>query len=299
MLRKQHSYQLRQLCEGLQVRKNRTITAMVLALLVMVGVSHSFASTNSNSQPNMSGMNMSAPTPPPVSGTPAMMGGTILNTPIPHSIENLTFTDANGKKISLNTFKGKTVVLTDFFTSCDMICPMTTANMRNIGDTIAASKFSSKFAVLELTVDPGRDTVSRIKAYQALYGEASPTWTVATGNETNIKNFWNYFGVYTKNIPIEDKAATDWQTGKPEAYDVQHDDVVMLIDPKGHFRWLDLGVPAVANAKSVPLILKKFLSKQGQANLDHPNQNQDWDVSAVYGAIQQIFGFQIGPKTHM
>lgn len=272
---------------------------MALTSLVMVGVSHSSAATKPNSQPNMSGMKMSAPTAPLVSGTPAMMGGTILNTPIPQSIVNLSFTDANGKKISLNTFKGKTVVLTDFFTSCDMICPMTTANMRNIGDTIASSKDSSKFAVLELTVDPGRDTVSRIKAYQALYGEANPTWTVATGTETNIKNFWNYFGVYTKNIPNTDGAAVDWQTGKPEAYDVQHDDVVMLIDPTGHFRWLDLGVPAVANTKSVPVILKKFLSKEGLINLNHPNVNQEWDVSAVYGAIQQIFGVQIGPKMHM
>ena len=73
----------------------------------------------------------------------------------------------------------------------------------------------------------------------------------------------------------------------------------MLIDPNGHFRWLDLGVPAVANTKSVPLILKKFLSEQGLENLNHPNANQDWDVSAVYGAIQQIFGVQIGPKMHM
>ena len=279
--------------------KTKAFLALSLTSLMMVGISHSSAATKPKPQPSMAGMNMSAPTPPPVSGTPAMMGGTILNSPIPQSILNLPFKDENGKTISLNSFKGKTVVLTDFFTSCDMICPMTTANMRNIGDTIAAAKESSKFAVLELTVDPGRDTVSRIKAYQALYGESSPSWTVATGTKTNIKNFWNYFGVYTKNIPNTDGDAVDWQTGKPEAYDVQHDDVVMLIDPNGHFRWLDLGVPAVANTKSVPLILKKFLSEQGLENLNHPNANQDWDVSAVYGAIQQIFGVQIGPKMHM
>jgi protein SCO1/2 len=282
----------------------RTLVVFVSSLLIAgsttLTTTSAFASTpkptSTSKSGGMAGMNMAAPTPPPISGTAAMMGGTILDAAIPASITNIPLVDASGKSFTLAALKGKTIVLTDFFTSCDMICPMTSANMRDIAAAVAQAGKSSSVDVIELSVDPKRDNVSRIHAYQSLYGAA--TWTMATGTPANITQLWNWFGVYTKEVPNTDGDAVDWQTGKPLAYDVEHDDVVMILGPNLHFRWIDLGNPAVANPNTVPAKLKAFLSAQGKLNLLKPQQ-PDWTNGAVYGALQQIFGLNIGPKMKM
>ena len=241
-------------------------------------------------------MPMPTSTPPPISGTAAMMGGTIFDVPVPASIANTKLTDARGKNFSLASLKGKYVVLTDFFTSCDMICPMTSVNMRDIGDEVRKSGLSKNTVVLEVTIDPERDTVARIKAYQALFGDSS--WTIATGKATALNNFWCWFGVYAKQEKNSDGTSPDWQTHKPASYDVVHDDVVIIIGPNGHWRWLELGNPAVSNPTTLPKTLKNYLSSNGRLNLIKPQQ-PSWTVTAVYGAFQEVFKLPLGPKMKM
>lgn len=246
--------------------------------------------------PALAAMSMPTMTPPPISGTAAMMGGTIFDSPLPAVIANTVLTDANGKNFTLGGLKGKYIVLTDFFTSCDMICPMTSVNMRDIGDSVKKAGLSKSVSVVEISVDPQRDTTSRINAYQALFGD--PSWTIATGSAVQLKRFWSWFGVYTKVQKSVGASARDWQTGKPVTYDVLHDDVIMLIGPNGHWRWIDLGNPAVSNPLTLPKTLKNYLSPEGRLNLIKPQQ-PTWTLSAVYGALQQIFNLPIGPKMKM
>lgn len=239
---------------------------------------------------------MTMPSAPPISGSSATNGGTILDEKIPTEVLDIPLKDKDGKSFTLGSLKGRSVVLTDFFTSCDMICPMTTANMRNIGNEIFKAGLSKKFSVLELSVDPVRDTVSRIGAYQKLFGDATPTWSVATGSRSGLKSLWAYFGVYSNEVPNVDGIARDWQSGKKITYDVEHQNVVILIDPHSHFRWINIGNPAVANPSLLPNKLKQFLSEQGRLNLLHP-QKPDWNPRSVFGAIFQVLGLRIGPKS--
>ena len=225
-----------------------------------------------------------------------MMGGTKFDAAMPSAVANTKLTDASGKSFTLASLKGQYVVLTDFFTSCDMICPMTSVNMRDIGDTVKKAGLTKKVQVLEVTIDPKRDSVSRLKAYQALYND--PSWTVATGGVNDLKNFWAWFGVYTKQTANDDEDAIDWQTGKKDAYDLVHDDVIMIIGPNGHWRWLDLGNPAVSNPATLPSTLKNYLSSLGRLNLVKPQQ-PTWTTAAVYGALQEVFNLPIGPKMKM
>ena len=274
----------------------KKLAVVIVLFVTSVGFASAHAEKPSVKPSPMAGMDMSAPTPPPISGTAAMMGGTIFDAAMPASIADIPLQDQNGKTFTLASLRGKSIVMTDFFTSCDMICPMTTVNMRDISLAVAKAGKSASVKVLEVSVDPQRDSVSRLKVYQNLYGSSG--WTLATGTATNIKKFWGWFGVYTKHIPNTDGDAVDWQTGKKLAYDVQHDDVVMLLGPNSHYRWIDLGNPAVANPTELPSQLKRFLSDQGRLNLLKP-QEPSWTVGAVYGALQQVFGYQIGPKMKM
>ena len=233
-----------------------------------------------------------APTTPPLVGYAAKGGGTVIDVPIPQSLLNAPLVDQNGKAFTLASLKGKTVVLTDSMTTCSDICPMTTVNMRDMATHFAASHVSNSIVGLELSIDAKRDTPSRMKAYQNLYGSAA--WTMGTGTATTLNSIWSWFGVYTK-IVAADKETIDWQTGKPESYDIDHDDVVIIIGPNSHWRWLDLGTPAVANPKApnvLPTKMRTFLSASGKVNLITPSQ-PTWTTSSVYQAIDQIFSLKI------
>ncbi len=230
---------------------------------------------------------------PPLVGHAAKGGGTILNVAIPKELLAIPLTNADGKTFTLGSLKGQTVVLTDFLTLCNEICPMTSVNMREIGDAIAKSKLQGSIKSLELSVDPKRDTPQRLKSYQSLFSD--PSWTVATGTSSGLSAIWSWFGVYTQVVK-PDGAVVDWMTGKPIKYDVNHADVIVIIGPDLHWRWLDLGSPAVTNPKTkdlVPTKLYTYLSSAGKSNLVKPEQ-PFWSTSAVYGALNEIFKIKVG-----
>jgi protein SCO1/2 len=234
-----------------------------------------------------------AATTPPLTGHAAKAGGTVLNVPIPAELLAIPLVDANGKKFTLASLKGKTLVLTDFLTLCNEICPMTTVNMREIGDSIAKAKLTGSLQSLEITVDPKRDTPARLKSYQALFSD--PSWTVATGSVKGVADLWSWFGAFTQVVK-PDEGVLDWMTGKPITYDVNHADVIVIIGPDLHWRWLDLGAPAVSNPKVkniIPTKLYTYLSSTGKSNLVKPEE-PFWSTSAVYGALKEILNIKIG-----
>jgi protein SCO1/2 len=232
---------------------------------------------------------------PPLTGYAAKAGGTILDVPIPAQLLDIQLTSATGKKFTLASLKGKTIVLTDFLTLCNEICPMTSVNMREIGDAFTKSHLANSAIGLEVTVDPKRDTPSRLKAYQTLFSD--PSWTVATGSATGISTLWSWFGVYASVVKPDDDVI-DWMTGKQITYDVDHSDAIVIIGPNLHWRWLDLGAPAVTNPKAkgvVPTKLYTYLSTTGKTNLVKPEQ-PFWSTAAVYGALNEIFKMKVGGK---
>lgn len=230
---------------------------------------------------------------PPLIGYAARAGGTVLNVPIPPEILATRFVGADGKAFTLASLKGKTVVMTNFLTLCAEVCPITTINMREIGDAIAKAKLNRSVLSFEVTIDPKRDTPMRLKSYQALFSD--PSWSVATGSVKGIKALWSWFGVYTQVVPAA-RGLTDWMTGKQIAYDLTHADVAVIIGPDLHWRWLDLGAPAATNPKAknvLPARLFTYLSATGKSNLLKPQQ-PFWSTSAVYGALHEIFKINIG-----
>jgi protein SCO1/2 len=260
--------------------------AKIIAAVAVVAMSPTVAQADSST------MKMPTAKMPTSSNiaTAAKMGGTLMNESIPTAILNTPLIDSTGKSFTLASLKGKSIVLSDFFTSCADICPLTTANMRDIGNALTAAKLSSKAVVIEVTVDPEKDTPSRLALYKSLYGGSD--WMSATGNLKDITALWKWFGVYIEKTKI-DGVTKDWQTGKPLTYDITHADVVNIIGPDQKWKWIDLGNPAVSNPTTMPAKMKAYLSASGLLNLTKP-QDPSWTTAAVYGAFNQLYGYNIG-----
>lgn len=223
----------------------------------------------------------------------APTGGTFLNEKIPKQILNIPLVDSSGSSLSLAAMAGKLVVITNFLTSCQEVCPMTTVNMRDIADGIALTTLKDKVKVVEVTVDAQTDTPMRLAAYQKLFGDKS--WTLATGTIKGLNDFWSYFGAPAEREVKSAKAAAtapvDWQTGKPILVDYVHSDLVLIVGADSTWRWLDLGSPKTKDGK-IPAKLRAFLSAQGANNLAKPEE-PSWNVQAVFGALTQLTGVKV------
>ena len=115
---------------------------------------------------------------PPTGGASTLPVGTFLDKALDPSVLALPLTDERGSTTSLTALAGKTIVLTDFLTTCQEISPMTSVNVRAAAEA-ATADHASKVEFLEITVDPGRDDVRRLAAYKALYGSES-NWHLLT-----------------------------------------------------------------------------------------------------------------------
>lgn len=226
--------------------------------------------------------------------SPAPDGGTFLSANISEAVKSIELYDTEGKPFSLLDLQDQIIVLANFYTSCSHICPMTSANMKEISNDISASGLADKITVLEVSVDGNRDTVERINAYQELFGEKS--WVMATASQKELSKFWKSFGVIPESEPLtqaeQESEPKDWLTGETNKYRMIDAPVVLLIDPNLKWRWLNTGFPD-ASEDYVPSTLMNYLSEHGLDTLENPGEGA-WTLKSVFSAIKQISGYEIG-----
>jgi protein SCO1/2 len=199
----------------------------------------------------------------------------------PRALPSVSLIDDHGKPTSLSQWRGKWVVLAPSMTLCHEVCPMTTATLNQLAAQLRRAGLSKQVAVVEATVDPWRDTPARLRAYRRL---SHADFALLTGSQASIARLWKFFGVYYHRVPQGKPPDTDWLTGKPETFDVQHTDAVFLIDPAGQERILDEGMPQVTG--QLPQPLRRILNDVGRHNLTHPQFA--WTAAEIVGDLYYL-----------
>lgn len=263
-----------------------TATLLALALLL--------SGCGDNQNQNHSAMDHSKATMPDTkSGTAAKGGGTYVDQIIANPALTSELFNSDGEKFTLESLKGKYIVIANFLTSCQEICPMTSVNIRDIANAITNSGESNEIVAMVLSVDSERDTPARLNEYKKLFGDSK--WIVASGSKSSLDKIWKYFGAPAKRETYSStemkEMPRDWQTGKVNTYDVMHADLVVIVDKESRWRWLNLGSPKTKNGQ-VPEKLKSFLSQQGLDNLVKPEE-PTWSVESVISALNELTGAKI------
>ena len=224
---------------------------------------------------------------PGAPGPPSAYLGTVVNTPVPSVVANLPLTTDTGQVTSLAAWHGRVVVLADFLTLCQETCPLTTGNLLMMDRAVTAAGLSRRVHFVELTVDPGRDTPSRLHAYRKLIG-APANWSLLTGSPAVIGQIWRYFRVWYQRVAEDRPPGTDWLTGRTLSYDVDHEDTLVYLDAEGRERFIVVGNP---NARAAPIApaLRRFLSVQGRADLSHPDAST-WTAAEALSPIAWLTG---------
>jgi len=227
-----------------------------------------------------------------VPGPPSAYLGTALDRPVPDAVADLPLITDGGQATSLAALRGQVVVLADFLTLCQETCPLTTGNLLLMDRAVTAAGLAGRVRFVELTVDPDRDTPLRLRAYRRLAG-APANLSLVTGSPAVIERIWRYFSVWYQRVAEGHPPGTDWLTGKPLSYDIDHQDAVIYLDAAGRERFVVVGSPNAAGAPIAPA-LRRFLGAQGHADLSHPDAST-WTPGEALGPVAWLTGRPVHP----
>ncbi|HXB96154.1 MAG TPA: SCO family protein [Puia sp.] len=103
--------------------------------------------------------------------------------PVLSYVPPFTFRDQEGKTVTDRDLSGKVYVAEYFFTTCRGICPKLNTNMKRLAGDFAAEP---DFRLLSFTVDPGTDSVGRMKQYADSLGADPRRWYFLTGRKDSL-----------------------------------------------------------------------------------------------------------------
>jgi protein SCO1/2 len=159
---------------------------------------------------------------------------------------DFTLTTQDGAALRLSDLRGKIVLVSFVFTTCNGSCPATTHRMGRAADLLREKGLFEDDAVrlLSITLDPERDTPDTLKRYMHLYDADPAHWTFLTGPADRVG-----------------KVLADWDMwAKPSANgQLDHPSRVFLMDRRGRVREiynLEYFKPAWV-AEDVQLLLKE------------------------------------------
>jgi protein SCO1/2 len=123
--------------------------------------------------------------------------------------------------------EGDIIVLGYIYTHCPDVCPMTTANMKQVREQLGAP---DDVQFVTVTFDPLRDTPSVMQRYSETWDAADTDWLFLTGDTTTVNAMMRRVGVRHQ---VTDTTTT---SDGEQIFFISHSDLVTLIDEDGRIR---------------------------------------------------------------
>ncbi|MEP7270504.1 MAG: SCO family protein [Acidobacteriota bacterium] len=114
-------------------------------------------------------------------------------------VPDLRFVTQDGKKIHLQQYRGRTVLLTFIYTRCPLpdYCPLMSSNFAAINNAIEEKGLAGQVHLLSVSVDPAYDRPGVLRRYALPYtgGQGFKRWDFVTGTKDEIKAAAEFFGL--------------------------------------------------------------------------------------------------------
>ena len=130
--------------------------------------------------------------------------------------------DSSGKVFDLASLKGKVVLVSFVYTTCNGVCPATTLSLSRIQKALEQAKLWGKSVeFVSITLDPKRDTPEVLNRYARLFNTDLSSWHFLTGSRSDVESVIAAWGMWAKIGP----------TGV-----LDHPSRIFLLDQQGHQR---------------------------------------------------------------
>jgi len=161
----------------------------------------------------------------------ALIGGTVsAGSEVPSSrlavirqAPAFNLTTENDKPLRMADLRGKVLLVSFIFTTCNGSCPATTHRMGQVQAALKSRGLWKKgdVAFLSISLDPARDTPEVLRSYMRLYDVNSAHWTFLTGPAERVQ-----------------KTIADWDMWARPAPSGQldHPSRIYLVDRQGRIR---------------------------------------------------------------
>lgn len=128
-----------------------------------------------------------------------------------------------GQPLRLSDLKGKVLLVSFIFTTCNGTCPATTHRLSQVHHELAARGLckDDRVRLLSITLDPLRDTPEVLSQYRRLYNIEAASWSFLTGPAEQVLRVVHAWGMWAR-------PAANGQLDHPSR--------VFLVDGRGRIR---------------------------------------------------------------
>lgn len=161
----------------------------------------------------------------------------------PRAAPEIALPSSTGKPFKLSQHRGKVVVLEFGYTTCTDVCPVSLAALADARKKLG--KQGAEVQVVFITVDPARDSATRLRSYLAAF---DPTFIGVTGTQAQIDALLKSYGISASRRMVE---------GSKTEYAMNHSSYLYFIDRQGMQRaMMPFGRPSDEMVHDIKLLLK-------------------------------------------
>ena len=107
--------------------------------------------------------------------------------------------DQDGRAIDLDVYRGKKVLVTMFYSSCENVCSMIAYHMQRIERALPEAK-RGRLRVLMVSFDPKRDTPEALRAFARGHRADPARWTLARADESDVRELAAVLGIRYRQL---------------------------------------------------------------------------------------------------
>jgi protein SCO1/2 len=138
------------------------------------------------------------------------------------SAPDVTLTEQTGRSFALESVRGKAVLVSFVYTTCNGSCPATTHRLYRVQEALKAARlWRDNVEFVSISLDPERDTPEVLKRYAEIYDADTAAWHFLTGPSERVN----------KVIASWDM----WAKRNSEGV-LDHPSRIFLLDPHGRRR---------------------------------------------------------------
>jgi protein SCO1 len=136
------------------------------------------------------------------------------------AVRDFSLRDQDGKPASLREYRGRVVVLTFMYSTCQDTCPVTAQTIRGALDQVGHD-----VPVLAVSVDPAHDTRDSAERFLVKQSMSAGRMRFLLGTRTQLQPIWKAYGIQPQGKGFEHTAyvAVLDQTGRQRvAFTIDH-----------------------------------------------------------------------------